>query len=336
VSEPVLAVSGLRKHFALTAGLFAAVGTVRAVEDVSFEIRPGETLGLVGESGSGKTTVGRCVTRLIDPTAGRITLNGADITRLSRSRLREMRRHMHVVFQDPYSSLDPRMSIGDIVAGPLRHHGIASGGDLRRRVDAMLEAVGMRAGIRDRFPHQLSGGQRQRVAIARALILEPNLLVADEPLSALDASVQASIINLLLDLQARMGFACLYITHDLSAAKVLCDRIAVMYLGRIVEVAANEQLFAAPRHPYTQALLSAVLTPDPSAQHRRRRVVLEGDIPSALEPPSGCVFHTRCPVAVARCAVDEPALVDHLGDGHVAACHLIGPRGEAPDILAGS
>ncbi len=334
--QPVLAVSGLRKHFLVTSGLFATVGSVRAVEDVSFEIAAGETLGLVGESGSGKTTVGRCVTRLIDPTAGRIALNGTDITDLSRSHLRPMRRQMHIVFQDPYSSLDPRMRIGDIVAGPLLHHGIGSGAERRQRVNAMLEAVGLRAGVRERFPHQLSGGQRQRVAIARALILGPSLLVADEPLSALDASVQASIINLLLDLQGRMGFACLFITHDLSAAKVVCDRIAVMYLGRIVETASHDQLFARPRHPYTQALLSAVLTPDPSKQHERRRIVLEGDIPSPLDPPRGCAFHTRCPVAIARCVTDEPQLVDHAGDGHLAACHLVGPRGEAPDVLARS
>lgn len=333
VTQPVLAVNGLRKHFPVTSGLFATIGSVRAVEDVSFDIQRGETLGLVGESGSGKTTVGRCVTRLIDPTAGRITLNGADITELSRSRLRPIRRQMHIVFQDPYSSLDPRMSIGDIVAGPLRHHGVASGAERRERVDDMLEAVGLRAGVRDRFPHQLSGGQRQRVAIARALILGPSLLVADEPLSALDASVQAQIINLLLDLQGRMGFACLYITHDLSAAKVLCDRVAVMYLGRIAEIASRDELFARPRHPYTQALLSAVLTPDPAKQVQRRRIVLEGDIPSPLDPPSGCAFHTRCPVAIPRCALELPPLTDHAHDGHLAACHLVGPRGEAPDIV---
>lgn len=331
----MLEVTDLAKHFPVTNGLFAVRGSVRAVDGVSLTIAPGESVGLVGESGSGKTTVGKCVLRLLRPTAGKVLLDGTDITHLPQEKLRPLRRTMHIVFQDPYSSLDPRMTVGDIVAGPLRHHGIARGREADARVEEMLGLVGLRPQLARRYPHQLSGGMRQRVAIARALVLRPRLLVADEPLSALDASVQAATINLLVDLQRQLGFACLFITHDLSAAEVLCDRIAVMYLGRIVETATRQELFSRPKHPYSQALLSAVLTPEPSAQRARRRIVLEGDIPSPVDPPSGCAFHTRCPLVFDRCRTEEPELADADHDGHLARCHLVGP-GAIPDLVAAS
>lgn len=330
--RPVLEVTDLTKHFPVRNGLFAVRGAVRAVDGVSLAIAPGESLGLVGESGSGKTTVGKCVLRLLRPTAGRVVLDGTDITRLPESKLRPLRRTMHIVFQDPYSSLDPRMSVRDIVAGPLRHHHTVRGREVGARAEEMLALVGLRPEVGGRYPHQLSGGMRQRVAIARALVLRPRLLIADEPLSALDASVQAATINLLVELQRQLGFACLFITHDLSAAEVLCDRIAVMYLGRIVETGTREELFSRPKHPYTQALLSAVLVPEPGAQRARRRIVLEGDIPSALDPPSGCAFRTRCPLAFDRCRTEEPQLADADHDGHLARCHLVGP-GASPDLV---
>jgi len=333
--RPVLEVTDLTKHFPVSNGLFAVRGTVRAVDGVSLTIAQGESLGLVGESGSGKTTVGKCVLRLLRPTAGRVLLDGTDITHLPQSRLRPLRRMMHIVFQDPYSSLDPRMTVGDIVAGPLRHHNIAQGRAADARVDEMLGLVGLRPEVRRRYPHQLSGGMRQRVAIARALVLRPRLLIADEPLSALDASVQAATINLLVELQRQLGFACLFITHDLSAAEVIFYRIVVMYLGWLVETATREQLFSRPKHPYTQALLSAVLVPDPAAQRARKRIVLDGDIPSPLDPTSGCRFHTRCPLAFDRCRTEEPELADADRDGRLARCHLVGP-GAIPDLVAAS
>jgi oligopeptide transport system ATP-binding protein len=332
MSQPVLSVSGLVKHFPIPAGIFGTAGAVRAVNGVSFTIGAGENLGLVGESGSGKSTVGKCVLRLIEPTAGRILLRGVDITHRSRREMRPLRRHMHIVFQDPYSSLNPRMTVGRIVAGPLIHHGVASGSQLDGQVSDILAKVGLRPEIRDRHPHQLAGGQRQRVAIARALVLNPSLLVADEPLSALDASVQAAIINLILDLQQELRFSCLFITHDLSAAEFLCHHIAVMYLGKIVEMAPRQELFAHPKHPYTQALLSAVPVPDPQVQRGRRRVMLEGTIPSPFDPPPGCAFHTRCPVAMPVCRTEEPGFYDVTGHGHAASCHLIGPGGEVPSL----
>jgi len=335
MSDPILIVSDLVKHFPVPAGIFGTAGVVHAVNGVSFAIRPGENLALVGESGSGKSTVGKCVLRLVEPTAGRIFLKGIDITHRPQRALRSLRRHMHIVFQDPYSSLNPRTTVGRIVAGPLIHHGVASGSQLDDRVSHILTRVGLRPEIRDRHPHQLAGGQRQRVAIARALVLNPSLLVADEPLSALDASVQAAIINLILDLQQELRFSCLFITHDLSAAEFLCDHIAVMYLGKIVELAPQRELFAHPKHPYTQALLSAVPVPDPPVQRSRRRVMLEGTIPSPFDPPPGCAFHTRCPVAIPVCRTQEPELLDVTGHGHVASCHLIRPGGEAPHLANG-
>jgi oligopeptide/dipeptide ABC transporter ATP-binding protein len=329
---PVLEVDGLEMRFEIGRGPFSGRSTVRAIDGVSFTIGAGETLALVGESGSGKTTVGRCVLRLLEPTGGRIVFRGDDITRASRRRLRPVRRYMHIVFQDPYSSLNPRMTIGRIVAGPLRHHGIGSRREVEARVGEMLERVGLRPELQRRYPHSLSGGQRQRVAIARALILGPTLLVADEPISALDASVQASMLNLLVSLQKEMRFACLFITHDLSAAHFIADRTAVMYLGQLVETGATSEVLSSPRHPYTQSLVSSVLIPDPAMQRGGSRLVLSGDPPSPIDLPTGCRFHGRCPIAIPRCVTDEPELLAPPGDEHHARCHLVGADGSAPVV----
>jgi oligopeptide transport system ATP-binding protein len=333
--QPMLEVEGLVKHFALGRGIGGGGRTVYAVDGVSFSIAPGEVLGLVGESGSGKTTVGYCVNRLYQPTAGTIRLDGADITHLSRRRLRPYRRRMHIVFQDPYSSLNPRMTCGQIVGEPLRLHRLARRSELDGRVVQLFDGVGLRPELRFRYPHELSGGQRQRVGLARALSVSPSLLIADEPVSALDVSVQASVLNLLRDLQRELGFSCLFISHDLATVEFLCDRVAVMYLGKIVEIAPREELFARPQHPYTQALLSAALVPDPEVQRTRTRVVLDGDIPSPVAPPSGCRFRTRCPLeheSAPRSTEEEPPLIDVTGQGHFVACHLVRRGTEAPRI----
>ncbi|MFJ9034343.1 ABC transporter ATP-binding protein [Streptomyces sp. NPDC102274] len=331
----VLEVTGLVKHYRGRSRAGRRNGPVRAVDGVDLSIGQGEVLGLVGESGSGKSTVGKCVSRLVMPTAGDIRLLGTDISRMSRRRLRPLRRDVHVVFQDAFSSLNPRMKIGDIVAGPLRQHRESDTRERRRRVGDMLERVGFRAEMAARFPHELSGGQRQRVALARALVMGPKLVVADEPVSALDVSVQASILNLLLDLQHDMGFSCLFITHDLSVVEFISDRIAVMYLGRIVETASREELFAHPQHPYTQALLSAAPLPDPGHGRARERVVLSGDLPSQSKRIAGCPFHTRCPVAVDRCHRDVPALTGVTAGDHLVSCHLVTPETGGPDITIG-
>ncbi|GAA1659237.1 dipeptide ABC transporter ATP-binding protein [Fodinicola feengrottensis] len=323
----VLEVRDLVKHYRVGGGR-----SVRAVDGISFDIAPGEVLGLVGESGSGKSTVGRCLVRLIDPTAGTISLNGRDITHLSRRQLRPVRRDIHIVFQDPFSSLNPRFTVGQIVAEPLRRHRLAAGAQLASKVTRMLDRVGLPATTAHRYPHELSGGQRQRVGLARALVLEPALVVADEPVSALDVSVRAAVLNLITDLQAEMGFSCLFITHDLSVVEFLADRIAVMYVGQIVEHGPREQIFGQPQHPYTQALLSAAPVPDPVRQRQRRRVVLGSDVPSPVAPPPGCRFHTRCPVAVDRCREDEPKLVDARTSGQLVACHLVTAT-SVPDVL---
>ena len=332
MSEPVLQVDGLVKHFAVGSGLRRSSEAVRAVDDVSFQIAPGQVLGLVGESGSGKTTVGRCVVRLIAPTSGSVRLQGRELVGLGARELRPLRRQMHIVFQDPYSSLNPRMTIGQVVSEPLRLHKVADGVERSERVDEMLRRVGLRTDLRHRFPHELSGGQRQRVGLARALVLRPALLVADEPVSALDVSVQASILNLVSELQSELGFSCLFITHDLTVVEHVSDQIAVMYLGKIVEMASREQLFADPQHPYTQALLSAAPVPDPPVQRTRHRVVLAGDPPSPIDPPPGCPFHPRCPVAQDRCRVEVPVLHEVTRTGHAVACHLVDPEHGAPQI----
>jgi len=332
---PTLEVENLVKHFRVGSQLLGSGAVVHAVDGVSFSIAEGEMLGLVGESGSGKSTVGNCVVRLLEPTSGTVRLKGRDITHLARRELRPLRRDMHIVFQDPYSSLNPRMTCGDIVGEPLRIQGLARGRELEATVHELFDRVGLRPELRHRYPHELSGGQRQRVGLARALSVSPSLLVADEPVSALDVSVQAAILNLMRDLQARMGFSCLFITHDLATVEYLCDRVAVMYLGQIVELAATAELFTSPKHPYTQALLSAAVVPDPEVQRTRTRIVLEGDIPSPLAPPSGCRFRTRCPLeheSAPRSHEEEPPLID-VGRGHFVACHLVHPGRDDAHLL---
>ena len=316
----MLEVRDLEKHFPVRKGLFGRVtGHVHAVDGVSFTIGAGETLGLVGESGCGKTTVGRTVLRLLAPTAGTIRVDGDDITRLGNRELRPYRRRMQIIFQDPFSSLDPRMSAADIVGELLGVHGVAKGNERRERVAALFERVGLRADQLDNYPHEFSGGQRQRLSIARALSLNPELIVCDEPVSALDVSIQAQVINLLMDLQAEFGLSYLFIAHDLAVVEHLSDRVAVMYLGRIVEFADKRTLFENPQHPYTESLLAAVPVPDPSRARSKRH--LQGDVPSPVNRPSGCHFHTRCPYATAQCRAEEPHLKP-IAEGHEVACHL--------------
>ena len=315
----LLAVRDLAKHFPVRRGAFGLVsGHVRAVDGIDFELAAGETLAIVGESGCGKSTVGRLVLRLIEPSAGTVRFEGEDLLALSDGEMRARRQRMQMIFQDPYASLNPRMTVGAMLGEPLMLHGLAKGETARRaRVSELLDLVGLRPDHARRYPHEFSGGQRQRLAIARALAVEPKLIVADEPVSALDVSIQAQVINLMRALQQRFGLAYIFISHDLAVVKHIADRIAVMYLGKIVETATTEELFLHPRHPYTRALLAAVPVPDPTAQ--RERALLEGDLPSAMAPPPGCRFHTRCPFVRERCRSDAPALTDD-GTGHATAC----------------
>jgi len=328
----LLSVHGLVKHFPVHQGVFArVVGAVRAVDGVSFTIAPGSTLSLVGESGCGKTTVGRSVLRLIEPTAGRVVFQGVDLTRLGRKELRAMRRRIQIIFQDPYGSLNPRMTVYSMLAEVLNAHGLATGPTRRKRVYELLELVGLPEASADRYPHEFSGGQRQRIGIARALAVEPDLIVADEPISALDVSIQAQILNLLADLQERLGLAYLFISHDLSVVRLVSDQVAVMYLGRIVEIGSVDAIFERPTHPYTKALLAAAPVAEPD--RRADRIILTGDVPSPLNPPSGCHFHPRCPDATPACRQQEQTL-SPVGPGHEAACAVHAPPTGGPTPTA--
>jgi oligopeptide transport system ATP-binding protein len=324
-SEALVTVKDLVKYFPVTRGLVLErpIGEVKAVDGVSFSISQGDTLGLVGESGSGKTTVGKCVLQIYTPTGGEVYFQGTNLCQLDNRQLRQMRRQMQPIYQDPYSSLDPRLTVAETVGEPMLVHGIARGRQIRERVGQLLELVGLAPHMARRYPHMFSGGQRQRIGIARALACHPSFLVCDEPVSALDVSIQAQIINLLMELQEKFNLTYLFIAHDLAVVKYISQQVAVMYLGKIVEISPSEELYHHPLHPYTRALLSAVPIPDPAVERARKRFVLAGEIPSPLNPPSGCSFHPRCPERLPICSEVVPALKDQ-GGGHRVACHLYG------------
>jgi oligopeptide transport system ATP-binding protein len=321
--EVLLRADHLKKYFPIKSGILIQreVARVHAVDDVSLELRAGETLGLVGESGCGKSTLARCIARLYDITSGSVVFEGADISRYTRRQLRPVRRDLQMIFQDPYASLNPRKRVGAIIADPLLIHRTGNRDEIRRRVLELLEVVGLSAEHINRYPHEFSGGQRQRIGVARALALRPKLVIADEPVSALDVSIRAQVINLLDDLQDGLGLTYIFIAHDLGVVRHVSDRIAVMYLGKIVEISPAEELYKRPVHPYTEALLSAVPVPDPDISASRQRIVLEGDVPSPISPPAGCRFHPRCRYATSICTTDEPPLTRHGSLGHLAACH---------------
>lgn len=326
MSEPILKVKDLKVHFPVNRGIVIQkqVATVRAVDGVSFDLDRGETLGLVGESGCGKSTTGLAVLRMLAATSGSIEFEGQDITHFDKQQMRPLRRRLQMVYQDPYGSLNPRMKVRDIVGEPLEVHGLDKNrGEYEDRVATLLSTVGLLPDMADRYPHEFSGGQRQRIGIARALALEPSLIICDEPVSALDVSIQAQVVNVFVELQDRLGLSYLFIAHDLAVVRHVSDRIAVMYLGRIVEIATREDLYREPLHPYTVALLAAVPVADPLVEASRQRAIVVGEVPSAMNPPSGCRFHTRCPQAMARCKVEDPVMRD-LGGGRAVACHLNG------------
>ncbi len=321
--QPLLDVKNLVMHFPLTQGIIfqRKVGAVQAVDGISLSVKKGETLGLVGESGCGKSTTGRAILQLYKPTSGEVNFNGRDLTKLDSGEMRKMRRHLQMVFQDPYASLNPRMTVGNIVSEPMQIHKLVPKGERTQRVQELLQTVGLNPYFANRYPHEFSGGQRQRVGIARALAANPDFIVCDEPVSALDVSIQAQVVNLLEDLQEQFGLTYLFIAHDLSVVRHISDRVAVMYLGKIVELADRNELYDDPLHPYTKALLSAVPIPDPVIEKRRERIILTGDVPSPINPPSGCHFHTRCPYVMEVCKKIDPIFADQ-GRSHFVACHL--------------
>jgi oligopeptide transport system ATP-binding protein len=322
--QVLLKVRNLKKYFPVTSGIIfqRETGSVKAVDDISFDIFKGETLGLVGESGCGKSTVGRTVLQLYRPTAGQVQFDNINLVKQKGTSLRNIRRRLQMIFQDPYSSLNPRMTVGEIIAEPLKVHGIAKGSESLDKVRELLDMVGLNPDFVTRYPHEFSGGQRQRIAIARALAVNPEFIICDEPISALDVSIQAQIVNLLEELQSRLGLTYLFIAHDLSMVRHISHRVAVMYLGKMVELTERDRLYDNPQHPYTKALLSAVPIPDPEVEERRSRIIMEGDVPSPLSPPKGCNFNTRCPIAEDRCFEEDPKF-RQISEGHWCACHLV-------------